>query len=112
MLHQRALATEVTVVEPGGYAGGGFGRGAATASCTRPSRGSAPTARQLAQSPMITGAVLAVDVALSPDGEQLAVVAAGNPRVSPDSPPSPVPVTDPSRTSVAPRRIRRRARDC
>jgi mono/diheme cytochrome c family protein len=71
LLHQRALADEITVEVPGGY-GGGCGSIVETAvSAVGPLGFSRP-------SPGLGSVVLGVDLAVSASGDQMAVVAPGN----------------------------------
>ncbi len=79
MVHQRALADEVSV-ESGGYAGAKCG-GIVETSVTDvgPLAAARPT-------PAISGAVLAIDIAVSPDRARIALVSAGNQRQPMGSP--------------------------
>jgi mono/diheme cytochrome c family protein len=72
VLHQRALAEEIVVEQPGGY-GTGCGGIVETAVSAVGTLGS----RQQ-PSPGLGGVVLGVDLAVSPDGEQMAMVSPGN----------------------------------
>jgi mono/diheme cytochrome c family protein len=76
LLHQRALAEEVTVEQPGGYGGtcGGIVESAVSAVGALGGRRPSPALGQV---------VVGVDLAVSPDGERLAIAAPGNELVSP-----------------------------
>jgi cytochrome c553 len=70
MLHQRALADEIPVDQPGGYGGncGGIVEETVSAVGALGSPGSAP----------LGGMVVGLDLAVSPDGQRMAVIAPGN----------------------------------
>jgi YD repeat-containing protein len=71
VLHQRAMAEEVPVDQPGGYGGVCGGIVESTVSAV------GPLGQKNVPSPAVMGAVVAVDVAVSPDGREMAVVAPG-----------------------------------
>jgi hypothetical protein len=76
MLHQRGLADEVPVSQPGGYGGDCNGIVESAVSAVN------PLEVQPWAGPSLSGSVVAVDLAVSPDGRQLAVVAPGNRRLA------------------------------
>jgi DNA-binding beta-propeller fold protein YncE/mono/diheme cytochrome c family protein len=79
MVHQRALTKDVTV-EPGGYGGTGCVNGIVHGTVTIFRPGSEPTTPVIppAATSALPGAILPVDMAVSADGNQVVVVAAGS----------------------------------
>jgi hypothetical protein len=71
LLHQRALADEVIVEQPGGYGGDCGGIVETAVSAVGPLGWRKP-------SPTLAQVVLGVDLAVAPDGDRIAVVAPGN----------------------------------
>lgn len=77
MLHQRGQVNSVTLSQPGGYGRGacGNGTGLVTAGVTRFS-GATRGAADILEGAMIPAVALAVDVAVSRDGERMALISA------------------------------------
>jgi mono/diheme cytochrome c family protein len=73
IVHQRGVDSELSIT-PGGYAGGGKGcEGVVETVVTKVMAGQMPE-----QSPGLSMSVLPIDIALSADGRQAAIVSAGN----------------------------------
>ena len=74
MVHQRGMDSQVGT-QPGGYGDGTTCTGIVESAVTAFGMGASPTVKS---SPAMANTVLPVDMAVSPDGQALAVVAAGN----------------------------------
>ena len=86
MLHQRSDASLIGTKTPGGYASGGCGSSIVHASVTSlsASTGGGPAAPA---APVLTSAVLAVDLAVSPGRSRMAVASPGNAASAASGPP-------------------------
>ena len=80
MVHQRAMGGPVITTQPGGYSGGGCDEGIVQSTITQIDPGSEAAPINIPQSgrASLPGTALPVDIALSPAGTEITVVAAGN----------------------------------
>ncbi len=80
MIHQRGMAGPVTTTTPGGYSGGGCDEGIVQSTVTEIDSDAEGTAISIPQTgrASLPGTALPVDIALSPAGTEVTIVAAGN----------------------------------
>lgn len=81
MIHQRAMAGQVITTQPGGYSGGGCDEGIVQSTVTEIERGgeeAAPITIPAMGRASLPGTALPVDIAISPAGKEVTVVAAGS----------------------------------
>lgn len=80
MIHQRGMAGPVITTQPGGYSGGGCDDGIVQTTVTPIDRGgeAAPINMPTIGRASLPGTALPVDIAVSPGGKEITVVAAGS----------------------------------